>query len=568
MSDIPKLGRDLTLEVSVLKYEVAENAGDASGLAAGIEALKARVSLAKSGQHVEYLLQVRMNNSSPWTMRRRFQQISLMHESLKRRLPCLPELPAKSVVRQFSPEYLESRKSALAAYLTALSQRRDVLNTAEAQEFFGMSERDPNLRMRSCHDVFHAAEVQECNFGINCFVYDAARGFLLLGASDCNWVSRIDTKITNIKLPWEPSAPNLPTSQMTLWKESTPGSFQLQFCCRFGPSISSVALTVDEDGLCLCGLSDGSVGFQKVSAPLGVSRGATLPLIKHTAGVSALAVDQQDQWLFTASKDNSLKVYDLSKQFMLCETSAPTPARAMLLDQAQHRLFTGLQSGVIMVWDTSTLPLKPLCSIPDVTQALARVHDLDYDSSSSTLFSASKDALRIWSVKSATVSSWGRSIGCIPVINECTAVVWAASSRELVCGFATGSCVAFVLDGVAGATYAWQAHEEEVTYMHWDDAKRRLFTSSKDKKLRVWHFPAVGRDFNPVASAVISSAPHLTAPRSAASMVENRRPRTGSGTGATRQVATGYPDVSAAQPSKGPNVCADESDDDLTGWDR
>eukprot|EP00435_Cladocopium_sp_Y103_P026246 s686_g6.t1 len=171
------------------------------------------------------------------------------------------------------------------------------------------------------------------------------------------------------------------------------------------------------------------------------------------------------------------------------------------------------------------------------------------------LFSASKDALRIWSVKSATVSSWGRSIGCIPVINECTAVVWAASSRELVCGFATGSCVAFVLDG------------DEVTHMYWDDAKRRLFTSSKDKKLRVWHFPAVGRDFNPVASAVISSAPQLTAPRNAASMAETRRPATGSGPGATRQVATGYPDVSAAQPSKGP-VRADESDDDLTGWDR
>jgi hypothetical protein len=29
---------------------------------------------------------------------------------------------------------------------------------------------------------------------------------------------------------------------------------------------------------------------------------------------------------------------------------------------------------------------------------------------------------------------------------------------------------------------------------------------SQDKKLRVWHFPAVGRDFNPVASAVISAS--------------------------------------------------------------
>ena len=27
------------------------------------------------------------------------------------------------------------------------------------------------------------------------------------------------------------------------------------------------------------------------------------------------------------------------------------------------------------VWDTSTLPLKPLCSIPDVTQALTRPGD-------------------------------------------------------------------------------------------------------------------------------------------------------------------------------------------------
>jgi len=419
--------------------------------------------------------------------------------------------------------------------------------------------------------------VHECNFGINSFVYDAARGLLLLGASDCNWVSRIDTKITNIKLPWEPSAPDLPTSQMTLWKELSPGSFQIQFSCRFGPSISSVALTSLEDGLCLCGLSDGSVGFQKVSAPSGVSRGTTLPLIKHTAAVSALTVDHREQWLYTSSKDNSIKVYDLSKQFMLCETSAPTPATAMFFDEAQRRLFTGLQSGVVMVWDTSTLPLKPLCNIPDgIPNVLARVFSLEFDSTSSTLFSASKDALRIWSVKSATSSSWGRSIGAIQVTNPCTAVVWVQSSRELICGFATGSCCAFVLDGVAGPSYAWQAHEDEVTQMQWDEEKRRLFTSSKDKKLRVWHFPAPGREFNPVASAIISSAPQLTASRSGPSnLVENVR-RASQQAEASSNVAgelrtgpAGYSTSSAQKLSPGAAAnAAEDSEDDLTGWDR
>eukprot|EP00439_Symbiodinium_sp_Y106_P009365 s2382_g1.t1 len=99
---IPKIGRDLSLHVSILKYEVVESGQEAQGIAKGLEVLKARVSLAKTGQHVEYILQVRMNDSSPWTLRRRFNDVAIMHEALRRRVPSLPELPSKSVVRQFT----------------------------------------------------------------------------------------------------------------------------------------------------------------------------------------------------------------------------------------------------------------------------------------------------------------------------------------------------------------------------------------------------------------------------------------------------------------------------------
>ncbi|CAJ1404433.1 unnamed protein product [Effrenium voratum] len=586
---LPKLGRDIALEVKILKYEMVDNAPDASGLAKGLEALKARVSLAKSGQHVEYLLQVRRDGST-WTLRRRFQQVSLMHESLRRHVASLPELPAKSVVRQFSSDYLESRKNALAAYL--LAERRDVLNAAAAQDFFGLLEREPSLQMRSRCDPFLAAEVQEVTFGITSFVTDPSRGLLLLGASDCNWVSKLDTKITNIKLPWEPSAPELPSSQMTLWKELAPGSqsYQVQFCCRFGPALSSVAL-VKGDGACaLCGLSDGSVGVQKLSAPGGVSRGATLPLLKHTAAVSALAVDEKERWLFSASKDNAVKVYDLvrrgaaflrgfaGQQMVQCETHAPTPVTTMLFDEAQRRLFTGLQSGVIIVWDTSILPLKVMCSIPDTTQALSRITGMDYEAGSGTLFSSGKDMLGVWKLKSASSGSWGRSVGSISAQNVCTGVAWAASSRELLVSLATGAIVAFALaDGTAGPSYSWQAHEDEITHMQWDDAQRCLITASKDKKLRIWHFFAPGRpEPSPIATAVISTAPSLLpARRGAASQMEGvpvRQTPTVSPPSATPSYS--YPashgpvTVPVAAPVAAPGCQGDDSEDDLTGWDR
>ncbi|CAE7460102.1 RPL34A [Symbiodinium sp. CCMP2456] len=514
---IPKIGRDLSLHVSILKYEVVESGQEAQGIAKGLEVLKARVSLAKTGQHVEYILQVSMNSSSPWTLRRRFNDVAVMHEALREpseyrnraaidgtglrgdarsfgnsacsigamafrltyRRQCryntksnkqrvvktpggkavyqavkkkakgphcgdcgkaligLPRLRPieysrlkkrekrvnrayggsrcahcvrERVIRAFlieeqkcvkqvlaeklsqakekegGPEYLESRKNALAAYLQGLAHRRDILNCFEAQEFFGMCERDQTLRQPSEREPKLVSEVQEAAFGITSFVYEASRGLLLLGAADCNWISRMDTKLTNIKLPWEPVAPDLPSSQMSLWKESPPNSksYQLQFACRYSASISCVALVIEEGGCCLCGLSDGAVGFQKMSAPSGVSRGATLPLLKHTAAVSALAVDERAQWLFSASKDNSLKVYDLVRQMMQCETHSPTPTTSMHFEEAQQRLFTGLQSGQIAVWDTSVLPLTLLCSVPDGSTAVSRVSGMDYEASTGT----------------------------------------------------------------------------------------------------------------------------------------------------------------------------------------
>jgi len=347
----------------------------------------------------------------------------------------------------------------------------------------------------------------------------------------------MDTKITNIKLPWEPAAPNLPTSQMSLWRQSPADlRFDMQFTCRFTASISCVVLSVGQQrGFCLCGLSDGTVGNHTIKGDAGINNtGNTLPLLRHTAAVVALACDHAEHLVISASKDSALMVYDMRRQMIQCEVQTPATCSAMHYDQAQKRLFTGLQNGRVVVWDTSNMPLQQLASIPDGGDVrMGSVAALDYDAATSTLFTGTKEGFALWAVKSSNLGCWGRCVGQIKDLNVApTAVAWANSSREILAGFSNGSVIIYDVD-LGEATYALPAHKDEVTAIMWLDAPRRLLTASKDKTLKIWDFPSLRRMSleDQVANVVtgpptVSHAPYA-APRDSA----GSRPASGAGRG-------------------------------------
>ncbi|CAE8595033.1 unnamed protein product, partial [Polarella glacialis] len=164
--------------------------------------------------------------------------------------------------------------------------------------------------------------------------------------------------------------------------------------------------------------------------------------------------------------------------------------------QVQRRLFTALKNGQVIVWDTSVLPLQRLAVVPDgASPASGPIMALDYDLSTSTLFTGSKEGISLWAVKASDsgCSGWGRKLGQFSSMSSApTAVAWAISSREVMAGFANGAVVIFDLDK-GEASYAIQAHSDEVTAVMWLDAPRRLLTASKDKTLKIWDFPSLQR---------------------------------------------------------------------------
>jgi WD40 repeat protein len=489
MADVQKLGREIKLQVAIDQAIVVEQKGTATKL----DPLKARFSFVGTGgdaQHVEYNIRV-AHEGKYWSLRKRFKEFVALHETLKRRLPSIPELPGKTAVRQFAPEYIEQRKNLLNGYLQDISKRRDALNCREVQQFFGLHEHVPAFRGQHASEPVQAAEVQEAAFGIVDFVYDPEQGVLLVGAADCSWSSRMDTKITNIKLPWEPAAPNLPTSQMSLWRQSPADlRFGMIYTSRYTCTISCVVMCA---GYCFCGLSDGTIGWRPIKGEQGVvNNGSTLPLLKHTSGVAALAVDESEQWIISASKDNAVTIYDIRRKMIQTECRTPTPAATLWHCQEQRRLFCGLKDGRIYVYDTSTMPMQQISIIPDQPGLkVSPIMGINYDPATSTLFAASKDGFQLYAIKGTNQSCWGRSIGSLATPAQMpTNVAYMPSSREVVGSSASGSVVIYDLES-GEAAYSFQAHNNEITAMLWLDAPRRLLTASKDKSLKIWDFPSL-----------------------------------------------------------------------------
>mmetsp|Transcript_17938 Transcript_17938/g.40432 ORF Transcript_17938/g.40432 Transcript_17938/m.40432 type:complete len:629 (-) Transcript_17938:130-2016(-) len=627
MARVQKVGREVPVTASVERFEVVDASSGQDVLSKGLDVVRARVSLVKTGQHVDYIIRVFFEGQS-WTVTRRYNEFATLFDTLKLKLASVPAMPSKSMVRQFAPEYLEARKNGLSAFLREVCRRRDAVNCREVQDFLLLRNRVPALAQPDASEPVQSAEVQEATFGLSHFEYDPVQGFLLLGSSDFSWTSRVDTKITNIKMPWEKRAPNLPSAQMSLWQQSPAElKFHMKSMNRFTSLISCVLIASCRDKeTCLAGLSDGTIGILPTKTEMGSgSAGQVLPLVRHTSGVVAMALDETEQHLFSASSDKAIIVFDLKRQMIQCEVQAPSPPTQMIFCQEQRRLFTAMKNGTVAVWDTSILPLQRIAVVPDGGASMASpVTCMDYDPSTGTLFTGSKEGISLWTVKTSDMGGWGRKLGQITeMATPPTTLVWAQSSREIIAGFGTGAVVIFDLD-LGEPSYAIQAHSDAVTAAKWLDAPRRLLTASKDKTLKIWDFPSLHRapletaswapsvqpverqwqpsvhpsqgsftapgsftgSADPLRSANASAAPASysgygsgPALTSSAPFASDARSGTFSGGGYTasaQPVASSFSGMPATQRPAAPNVVgrpngvappAEDSDDDLAGWE-
>eukprot|EP00913_Durusdinium_trenchii_P036078 g33759.t1 len=95
MAKVQKVGRDVPVTAWVERFEVVDAGSGQDVLSKGLDAVKARVSLAKTGQHVEYIIRVSFEGQS-WQVTKRYNEFAALDEALKKKLASSAEVQEAS----------------------------------------------------------------------------------------------------------------------------------------------------------------------------------------------------------------------------------------------------------------------------------------------------------------------------------------------------------------------------------------------------------------------------------------------------------------------------------------
>eukprot|EP00921_Rhytidocystis_pertsovi_P015989 GHVQ01025287.1.p1 GENE.GHVQ01025287.1~~GHVQ01025287.1.p1 ORF type:complete len:996 (+),score=135.59 GHVQ01025287.1:514-3501(+) len=363
------------------------------------------------------------------------------------------------------------------------------------------------------YDPVRVATVEEVNFGITHFVYNQRQGILVTGSCDTSVTSRIDSYITNIRLPWEAETDPMPVSRITFWKASKhPHKFEAQWFQNLSSKLSALCYTSEFPHI-FAAIGHGDILGIPLTPRGSISSHGRLTLPTHNGTVTSIEYFAREHWLFSAGRDRKLKVYDTSRGRTLSETETAYAVTSMKLDEKRHRLFVGWDVGSLCIYDVCAMPPRliivlggtvgggPLGSlaagVPATSRGVVYSHTLaitsmDFDFENGILFTGSADrTVCIWNVQLLlSQTKQAKLLGRVEVAPKAiTSVCWCPCSRYLLCGCKGGSVVA--VDATKGlVVYTFDTHTpSDVTHLQWIDNSRRLFTSGKDKTVKVWDFP-------------------------------------------------------------------------------
>lgn len=140
-------------------------------------------------------------------------------------LQTLPALPPKTYLWQsVGPELIAKRKTELDAWLNVVRYEPYVLNSPHFHAFLQLTENAGSL-LTKLHLPKEITHFEDTQFGVNAMVYDDKSTVIFTACGDPSAVSRLDSKLSNMQMPWQKKGTGAPTTMVPIgslscWKES------------------------------------------------------------------------------------------------------------------------------------------------------------------------------------------------------------------------------------------------------------------------------------------------------------------------------------------------------------
>jgi len=400
--------------------------------------LSAKISSFKvaDGKTTFVLFDIAVNcGSKSWIIRRRFSEFVSVRKELVKVCKDLPTLPKTwlPIVDPTDKAFIEQRRLKLNGFLRGCTANHAVCRSSEFLRFLvivqsldGVTE-EKQLR---CSFLGEFQSTLDPLFGVNDFVFDRDHRMIMSISQDVFVVSRIDSFLSNIQLPWQKESDSVvPVGTLNLWsyQQTAPSPDQPEIILHteekgewvpvctlyFEVAVTAMVYGADHRTLTI-GLDDGRLYIYSVSDhTFRVKKECN----QHSDRVTGLAYDQSQTMILSCSKDKTLKAYDLTSKEVTSVQKCESSLQCMTIDRALNQVLVGCVDGSILVFkfDPSRAGDQQLTRVHSMSRHTGPVTCLVFDEQERYLFTGSQDnTVGIFQIEAEEANvSRSRTVGCL-----------------------------------------------------------------------------------------------------------------------------------------------------------
>lgn len=458
-----------------------------------VNVLAARQSEGRSA-YTLYVIMVQWAHSQEWSIERRFSEFEELRTRLNELVPNeLPPLPAKTLTRIMDASFVAQRKQDLDRWIQHIQQCEFIRRCSIYQSFLGVDNHvTPSIA--NAHLPVERQAVVDPQFGLNHAVYHPAEQLMFTACEDVHLLSKLERKLTNMRMPWEKQGGLAPLGCFATWRI---GDSPRASCVIYYPVAAVCVCVIPSQRAAYVGLDNGRV-HAYVADPTWTSFAPIGEHAVHNGRVTAIAYASRKSAVLSVGLDNHMCVIDAADRRALHSIAVggglhvgSLSLSAIRTDDDYERAFVASSTGTIFIYSTAMLPTQAPVLIHQLQGHSAPVKCLSYNRADGLLFSGSDDFnIGVWTIApggSPNEVSRSRLQGMMTngIPKAVTAICYAAPLQQVITGYNDGYIAVWNVQ-TGRLSYGWKGHEHTVTQMLFDPQQRTLISAGHDGKVKLW----------------------------------------------------------------------------------
>jgi len=446
---------------------------------------------------VFYIVEINKKTGEKWTIEKRFKEFDELNKSLKKVYGNLPELPQKTLFSLKTSSDIEGRREKIEKYLQTLITRTDTLSSEPLKRFLQVENFAPEVTVSPPKLL---GDITNLVLGVRDFHYQPDQGIFFTAISDMSVTSRVDSYLTNMKMPWEKEVP--PGTTVTVGAVEcylqTGKLEDVKFEKLWTKTFQTQVIVLHWDqATCnlLVGKDDGTVTILKVSSELNYIKYDEVSTLKlHAQRVMGVYLDSISEYIYTIGEDKKLMIHDMNKNTKVEEITVGSAMLTVLLaDKENKRLFISNRNGQVFIYDIS--PKTPVLLHTVQAHSKGTIRSVYFDNIKNYMITSNYDdgTIALIDLQKPGKEKFAHNIASLSGRNKVRRVVWSTSRAEIYSGGEDGT-VAFLDAKKAAPIYALKAHNDGLTKLQLLDKESILITGGKDKQIKFYRLPVEWRD--------------------------------------------------------------------------